>query len=616
MWQINTLLEVLSRIQDSVLALDNNGVVTYVNPAFAKLSGYAPQDLVGKKIQPLLPQGPQTIIYQNVQQAIATKQPQRFEWQGLFGHACLETTVFPSADGVTIITKDISEHKKALEALRQSEQRFRTVFEKTSLGLVVGDMEGRVLDVNSALEAMSGYSKEELQGKLYTEFLPPGCTQISETLVEHVKSGVLPNFSFEKRFTRKDGTEIWVNLVGTLVLGADQQPEICIVTVEDITQRKLNSEKLQDYTRNLERMDAESTQKVEQVAQYARSLIEASLDPLVTINAAGKITDVNEATVLITGCSREELIGSDFSDYFTDPQKAKRIYKRVFVQGKIRDYPLAIKHKSGAVTDVMYNASVFKNSQGEIQGVFAAARDVTERNRAEAEVREAAKQLRVAERLAAIGATAGMVGHDIRNPLQAIVSDVYLLKLDLASLPEMETKQSITESLESIEENITYINKIVADLQDYARPLYPETSLVDLPRLICSVIDPLKIPENINLRFEASEVSTLETDATFLKRVLTNLIINAVQAMPDGGDLTINAKVKGKKCQIIIQDTGVGIPEKVKPKLFTPMVTTKSKGQGLGLAVVKRLVEALNGAVTFESVENKGTKFIVSLPLC
>src|SRR6185437_14316526 len=120
----------------------------------------------------------------------------------------------------------------------------------------------------------------------------------------------------------------------------------------------------------------------EQSSQYARSLIEASLDPLVTISADGKITDVNEATIKVTGVPRERLVGTDFSDYFTEPAKARAGYQEVFAQGFVTDYPLTIRHSGGALTDVLYNASVYKNVQGNVLGVFAAARDVTEQKQA------------------------------------------------------------------------------------------------------------------------------------------------------------------------------------------------------------------------------------------
>lgn len=136
----------------------------------------------------------------------------------------------------------------------------------------------------------------------------------------------------------------------------------------------------------------------EQASQYARSLIEASLDPLVTISPDGKITDVNEATVKVTGVSREALIGTDFSDYFTEPEKARAGYREVFEKGFVTDYPLTIRHKDGRLTNVLYNASVYRDVQGNVLGVFAAARDVTAQKKAEAEVAE--QRVKELERLA------------------------------------------------------------------------------------------------------------------------------------------------------------------------------------------------------------------------
>ena len=132
--------------------------------------------------------------------------------------------------------------------------------------------------------------------------------------------------------------------------------------------------------------------------QYARSLLESSLDPLVTISAEGTITDVNEATVKATGVPREQLIGTDFSNYFTDPGKARESYQQVFARGLVTDYPLTIRHRDGRLTDVLYNASVYKDARGNVMGVFAAARDVTARKKAEAELAE--QRQRELERLA------------------------------------------------------------------------------------------------------------------------------------------------------------------------------------------------------------------------
>lgn len=225
-----------------------------------------------------------------------------------------------------------------------------------------------------------------------------------------------------------------------------------------------------------------------------------------------------------------------------------------------------------------------------------------------------AKKLQDAERLAAIGATAGMVGHDLKNPLQVIISELYFANKDILKLPESDEKQQIKDSLNEILTATTYMNKIILDLQDYARPLKPEYVLTDLPLLVDSVLKMVTLPANIRLSKNIENTAELRTDPLFIKRALTNLVNNAIQAMPTGGTLEVKGYRTKDTVYISVSDTGIGIPEEIKPKLFTPMMTTKSKGQGFGLAVVKRLIEAQNGTVTFESEVGKGTKFIIGLP--
>ena len=226
-----------------------------------------------------------------------------------------------------------------------------------------------------------------------------------------------------------------------------------------------------------------------------------------------------------------------------------------------------------------------------------------------------AEQLKDAERLATIGATAGMVGHDIRNPLQAITGDIFLAKTDLIALPESEEKKNIQESLLEIEKNVDYINKIVADLQDFARPLKPNAEETDIKLVIDDLLKKNGLPENVKVSVKVeNDAQKVMADSTFINRIMYNLVTNAVQAMPKGGKLTIHTYKEANDVVIAVKDTGVGIPEAVKGKLFTPMFTTKSKGQGFGLAVIKRMTESLGGTVSFESQEGKGTTFIVRLP--
>jgi len=234
----------------------------------------------------------------------------------------------------------------------------------------------------------------------------------------------------------------------------------------------------------------------------------------------------------------------------------------------------------------------------------------------EALVEEEANKLKDAERLAAIGETAGMVGHDIRNPLQTITSSVYLAKEEVKTLPASREKEDLTESLGAIEKQVSYINKIISDLQDFVKPLNPKIEETDLHKLVEDTFLNNAIPKNIKVIISIEEdLSQLVVDRHLIKRVLINLITNAVQAMPNGGTLTVKATHKDEMTFISVEDTGLGIPEENRNKIFKPLFTTKSKGQGFGLPVCKRLVEAhKGGSITFDSEVGKGSKFTIKIP--
>jgi two-component system sensor histidine kinase AtoS len=167
-----------------------------------------------------------------------------------------------------------------------------------------------------------------------------------------------------------------------------------------------------------------------------------------------------------------------------------------------------------------------------------------------------------------------------------------------------------------MDENVQYVNKIVQDLQDYAKPINPMAQETNVQSLLEDALFKNGVPDKVDVSCQVEKkAKRLVTDPGVLKRIISNLVSNAVQAMPKGGKLTVHAYREAKSTVITVMDTGVGIPEEVKPKLFSPLFTTKSKGQGFGLAVVKRMTEALGGTVTFESEVGKGTKFILRLPL-
>jgi len=358
-------------------------------------------------------------------------------------------------------------------------------------------------------------------------------------------------------------------------------------------------------------------------------------DAVIATDVLGKVTFMNNVAETLVGWTFAEANQRPLQEVFhiineETRQEVGNPVMKVLASGVIvglANHSVLVR-RDGSEIPIDDSGSPIKDQNGQVTGVVLVLHDITERKQTEQEldlyrkhleeiVEEKTKQLNNSERLAAIGQTAGMVGHDIRNPLQSITGDVYLAKSELNMLAESEERKNALESLDEIEKNVDYINKIVADLQDFARPLHPHAQKNDIKAIIEESLGNHEIPTNVKVSVKVkSEAREIMADSGYLKRIVSNLVLNAVQAMPDGGKLSILVEKNHQtgNIMLVVGDTGVGIPEDVKDKLFTPMFTTKSKGQGFGLAVVKRMTEALNGTVTFESENRKGTKFIVGLP--
>ncbi len=272
--------------------------------------------------------------------------------------------------GFLLMSNDISEKKQAEEQLRQASQYARSLVEASLDPLVTISPEGKITDVNEATIKVTGVPRDKLIGTDFSDYFTQP-EKAREGYEQVFAKGFVTDYPLTIR--HKDGR--LTNVLYNASVYRDVQGKVLGVfaAARDVTEQR-------------------------QAAQYARSLIEASLDPLVTISPEGKITDVNEATVKVTGVPREKLIGADFSNYFVEPEKAREGYQLVFSKGTVTDYPLTIRHTDGTLIDVLYNASVYKDVAGSVLGVFAAARDITAQKKAEAQVAE--QRTKELERLA------------------------------------------------------------------------------------------------------------------------------------------------------------------------------------------------------------------------
>lgn len=259
----------------------------------------------------------------------------------------------------------------------------------------------------------------------------------------------------------------------------------------------------------------------------------------------------------------------------------------------------------------VFIAFVFLTSKESVEGgisSFFALKEELEKT--QEKLRISQEQLLKAERLAAIGELAAMVGHDLRNPLTGITNAIYYLKKKLG--PELDEKAR--EMFEIIESDLEHSNKTVSDLIEYSREIQLELTETNPKSIITDVLALVKVPKNIRVRDFTKGEPKITIDAERMKRVFVNLIQNAIDAMPKGGELTITSEKSGGSLEIAFADTGVGMSKETMKKLWTPLFTTKAKGMGLGLSTCKRIVEAHGGNISVESAVNEGTIFTITIP--
>ena len=497
-------------------------------------------------------------------------------------------------DELIVFTNEISGYKDALD--------------ESSL-VTITDKNGIIQYVNDNFCRSSKYTREELIGKDHT-VVNSGfhskafMTALWKTITEGgIWRGELKNRA-------KDGSTYWVDT--TIVPFTDKQGEIYqfVAIRTDITVQKLS-------------------------AQYSRSLIEASLDPLVTINTEGQMTDMNQAMQHIIGKTHEELIGTDFKDYFTDPQKAREVYQEVFAKGFVTDYPLIIIDDK--LTPVLFNGSVYKDEESNVLGAVVVARDMTEQKRIEKELIEAkifaelATSIAEDEKSKAVNAVKSKqqflsnMSHEIRTPMNAIIGFTkVVLKTELTA----KQKEFVTAIKMSGDALIVLIN----DILDLAK--------VDAGKMTFEYT-PFKLALSINTMLHLFEIKIQEKNLELIKvydpripevlmgdpvrlhQIILNLLSNAVK-FTSKGSITVSVTLikedeKAVTIEFAIKDTGIGIGEDKLDKIFENFQQASNDtsrlfgGTGLGLAIVKQLVEPQGGHIHVKSVVNEGTTFSFTL---
>jgi PAS domain S-box-containing protein len=360
-----------------------------------------------------------------------------------------------------------------------------------------------------------------------------------------------------------------------------------------------------------------------------RRLYETTRDGIMARDIQGRMIDCNPAYAKMLGYNKKELRNMAVEQLLPERwhEQRKQIVQKIMQTGCSIVFEREYKRKDGTVFPASVRTWRLTDGKGKVIGIWSIVRDITDQKDLQKNLEEHAgilerivdertKQLKASERLVAIGQTAGMVGHDLRNPLQTITGELYLAKDEVQDLPESPQKSSLQESIAVIEEQAAYMDKIVSDLQAFVQPVRIDKKPINLKTLVESVLLSIAIPPNITVQTQIGDgFPELKADLQLLKRVLINLVTNAVQAMPSGGQLSVVSELNRQgHIALTVKDTGVGIADSIKIQIFTPLFTTKSRGQGFGLAVCKRVMEAHGGNITFESTQGKGTKFTIQFP--
>lgn len=504
--------------------------------------------------------------------------------------------------GVVIFSENVSERRRTLAALRDSEAEFRAMFEVASVGMGQADpFTGRFLRVNRKLCEITGYSEAEILQMRFWDLTHPEDQILDRDLMPKVISGELPSYRREKRYLRKDGRITWVSVNMTVVRDGGGQPLRTIATIEEITGRK----------------------QAEEERLRLATAMEQAAEAICITDPDARILYVNPAFERTTGYTRDEVLGNTPRLLKSDKQGAAFYAQmwEVLRRGDVWHGHFINKRKDGTLFEEDAAISPVRDNAGAITNYVAIKLDVT---------REMALQarLRQAQKLEAIGQLAGGVAHDFNNVLAVI-----LMQADQAL--EEAADSPLRASLLDIKHAAERAASLTRQLLLFSRRQVMQEVALDLNEVVTNLAKMLRriLGEDIQLRIDLhGKPLWIRADAGMIDQVLMNLSVNARDAMPSGGRLTVATDAcpvdvippqgharapEVRYCRLIISDSGCGIAPDVLPKIFEPFFTTKApgKGTGLGLATVYGIVEQHKGWLEVASEVGRGSTFQVFLPL-
>jgi PAS domain S-box-containing protein len=525
------------------------------------------------------------------------------------------------------VIQDITERKRAEESLLEAGALQRAIFNSANFSSIATDAKGVIQIFNVGAERMLGYAAADVMNKITPADIsdPQEVIERAKALSLELSTPITPGFEalvfkasrgiediYELTYIRQDGSRFPAVVSVTALRDAQNAIIGYLLIGTDNTARK-----------QVEAEQKKLDQRLRDQQFYTRSLIESNIDAIMTTDPSGIITDVNKQMEALTGCTRDELIGAPFKNYFTDPQRAEAAIKLVLSQKKVTDYELTARARDGKKTEVSYNATTFYDRDRTLQGVFAAARDVTDRKRNEQALQETNVELESAKSAAEKANLAksdflSSMSHELRSPLNAILGFAQVME-SASPLPTEPQRENITLILQAG----WHLLRLIEEILDLARIesgkvlLSPESvSVAEVISECQSMMEPQAQKRGISVTFPRFDNPFFVTaDRTRLKQIVINLLSNAIKYNKERGMVVIDcAPSTPGRTRISVKDTGPGLSPEKLAQLFEPFnrlgqETGGVAGTGIGLVVTKRLAELLDGALGVESTVGAGSVF-------
>jgi PAS domain S-box-containing protein len=594
---------------DGLITVDPEGFITDVNEQMCRMSGYSRAELVGTPFKRYFtdPEHADSGVKQTFARGVVTNYALVLKSkEGRKSTVSFNASVFRSAEGqvqgIFASARDISEQARLQSQLAEQQAYNRSLIEASADALFAIAPDGIITDVNEEATRVTGFSRKQLVNSVFSNyFTEPERARagVKQTLAEKRVIG------YELTLTTRYGRKMTVSFNAGVFTDAASNPLGILAAARDITAQKALEGQLRDSQ------------------FYTRSLIEANIDALMTTDPLGVITDVNQQMEQLTGRSREELIGSAFKDYFTDPKAAEEGIRLVLRQSKVTNYELTARTREGRETVVSYNATTFYDQAGKLQGVFAAARDVTERKRFERTLQE--KNVEMENANQSKDRFLASMSHELRTPLNAIIGFTGTLLMKLPGpLTHDQHKQ-----LGTIQSSAKHLLSLINDLLDLAKIESGKVQL-NLERVACQAVleevaaalQPLAEKKGLSFSLERPEGEVeVRTDRRALSQIVINLANNGIKFTEKGSvRLSLGERMEDGRslAEISVLDTGVGIRTEDQVKLFQAFQQMESgrrhEGTGLGLHVSQKLAGLIGARIEFESNHGKGSRFSLVVP--